>query len=369
MKKRLTQFDLLKFFAMFLICMMHFFQRFYNQYSYLNTIYFALPYSIALGLFFFTGGYFIKHPSSLKELGYYILKTIIIYLVPAYLFTCLSILTLPQYSDHNFGYWMMILYRYTDTFYWYFLVACFINIPIAIFYYLSTLIWKNDFRKEKVFRWLLILVGLIAYSGIFIAIYNRSFNEIGPKCLSSDMVLYYAPIVMLGFSVKLFKEEIKDNHAKRLVNLLLTLLTFAIWISVVIIYQNNWYDGLSGSFFDIFYRFLGTLSGVIFFYQIAKYISKYEAIKKIATLGQYSGPYYLLSVYFVRLIYDYVEDYLPTTYIWYEHIFVIMSSLLFSAICLFITIILVKFPYTDILLFGKFTRYKELPYFHRKERS
>ena len=367
MKKRLTQFDLLKFLAMFFICLIHFFQRFYSSYSYINTIYFALPYSVALGLFFFTGGYFIKRSHTIKELLYYILKTAIIYLIPAFLFTCLSIWFLPQYEGHNFGYWMMILFRYTDSFYWYFLTACLINIPIAIFFYLSQLIWKIDLVKEKIFRGLFILLALFAYSGIFIAIYNRQFTDLGPKCLASDMLLYYAPIVLLGFGVRSFLSNLQDNHARRLTRLLLTLLTFTIWISIVIIYQNNWYEGLSSSFFAIYWRHLGTFCGVIFFYQIARYVSHFKVIIKLAKLGQYSGPFYLVHVFLIRLIYDYMT--LPTSYSWYQHLLAISSSLLFFIASLSLTIVLVKIPYTDILLFGKFTRYKELPFIKQKQPS
>ena len=367
MKKRLTQFDFIKFLAMFFICMIHFFQRFYGSYSYLNTIYFALPYSVAIGLFFFTGGYFIKRPRSLKELLYYILKTLIIYLIPAFLFTCLSIWLLPQYEGHNFGYWMMILFRYTDSFYWYFLTACLINIPIAIFFYLSQLIWKHDFRKEKIFRGFFILLSLCAYSGVFIAIYNRQFTDLGPKCLASDMFLYYIPIVLLGFGTKSYLSNLKDNQATRLTRLLLTLLTFTIWISVVIIYQSHWGEGLSGSFFDIYWRHLGTFCGVIFFYQIAKYLSRLKAIVKIAKFGQYSGPFYLIHVFLIRLIYDYMI--LPSSYSWYQHLLAISCSLLFFIASLSLTILLVKIPYTDILLFGKFTRYKELPFIKQKRPS
>ncbi len=367
MKLRLTRFDLLKLLALFLICMTHCFQRFYSNYSFLNSIFFAIPYSVSLGLFFFTGGFFVKRTSSLKELGFYILKTLITYLAPAYFFTCLSIWTLSQYGDHNFGWWMMALYKYTDYFYWYFLTACFINIPIAIFYYLSRLIFKSDGFKFDALRWLLVLLSLAGYMWIFIAIYNKNFEGIGPKCLSSDMFLFYFPIVFIGFTVAIFSPYIKKTKATSLLTFFAAILCFLIWISIVIIFQKNWFQGLSGSFLDIFWRWLASITGVFFLYQAAKLISKYQMVKKISALGRYSGPFYLIHVYFIRLIYSFFD--LPASYQWYEHILVVSGSLAFFALSMLITIALVKFPYTDILLFANFMRYKDLPFIKQKRRQ
>lgn len=365
MKLRITRFDLLRLLAMFLICMMHCLQRFYSQYSFLNTIFFALPYSVSLGLFFFSGGFFIKKTNSLKELSFYILKTLITYLLPAYLFACLSIWTLDQFNGHNFGYWMMILYEYTDTFYWYFLTACFINIPIAILHYFSLFIFKKDEPKFDVFRLLFVLIGLVAYMWVFIAIYNHSFEGIGPKCLSSDMFLYYLPVVLIGFTVSIFSKYFKDNNDKSIISLLITLFSFAVWISIVIVYQNNWFQGLSGSFLEIFWRCVSTIMGVIFFYQIAKYVSRYSFVKKISSLGKYSGPFYLIHVYFIRLIYSYFT--LPPSYEWYEHILVLGGSLVFFALSLLVTFCLVRIPYTDIVLFANYKRMRDLPFIKHKK--
>lgn len=360
MKVRITRFDLLRLLAMFLICMTHCFQRFYSQYSFLNTIFFALPYSFSLGLFFFTGGFFIKKTNSLKELGLYILKTLVTYLLPAYLFTCLSIWTLDQFKDHNFGYWMMILYKYTDTFYWYFLTACLINIPIAIFHYISHLIVKSEDSRFDAVRLLFVIIGLVAYMWIFIKIYNGDFEGIGPKCLSSDMFLYYLPVVFIGFATSIFYKYIKSNRATSIISLFATIISFVIWISIVIIYQNNWYQGLSGSFFDILYRCISTILGVLFFYQLAAYISRFSLIKRISSFGKYSGPFYLVHVYFIRLIYSYFT--LPPSYQWYVHVFVVGGSLLFFFLSLLVTYCLVKFPYTDILIFANYQRIRGLPF-------
>ena len=364
MKVRLTRYDLLKLLAMFLICITHCFQRFYSNYSFLNSIFFAIPYSVSLGLFFFSGGFFIKRTTNLKELGFYILKTLITYLVPAYLFTCLSIWTLTQYDDHNFGYWMMVLYKYTDTFYWYFLTACFINIAIAIFYYLSKLVFRKGEFKSDIFRWLFIFLALADYIWIFIAIYNKWFDGIGPKCLSSDMLLYYLPISFIGFSLAIFFPYIKTSKATSLISLFSTIFCFLVWISVVIIYRNNWFEGLSGSFLDIFWRWLGSVAGVFFLYQMAKHLSKFTFVKTLSSLSKYSGPFYLIHVYFIRLIYSYFE--LPASYQWYEHILVVGGSLTFFTVSLLLTMVLVKIPYTDILLFANFMRYKNLPLVKQK---
>jgi len=100
---------------------------------------------------------------------------------------------------------MIILHKYTDTFYWYFLTACLVNIPVAIFYYKSYRIVKNDGTRFDVVRLLFVIIGLGGYMWIFIKIYNRDFKRISLKCLSSDMFLYYLPVALIGFITSFFQ--------------------------------------------------------------------------------------------------------------------------------------------------------------------
>src|SRR5574344_2870433 len=109
-KKRISYLDLLKFIAISFICFAHVLQRYYYP-NFVHTIGFSILYSVELSIFFFVGGFLAKRPTSIKELLSYLLKMIVTYLGPAYLFTCLSIWLLPQFAEQNFSYWMGVLFR------------------------------------------------------------------------------------------------------------------------------------------------------------------------------------------------------------------------------------------------------------------
>lgn len=365
MKIRNIRIDLMKFISLFLICLIHFFQRFYANDGYLTSIFFAVPYSVCLGLFFFSGAYFIKRADSLKSLLWYIGKTLVTYLLPAYLFSCLSILTLKSYSGHDFGFWMESLYKGTETFYWYFLTACFFNIFIAIIYYLASLIFKEPSLKHRIYRCIIVLVSLLGYMWIFISIYNHWFTGLGPKCLSADMFLYYLPIVFIGFLFGEFHEYVPQIKEVKTIRLVSIICCSVVYLFIVIVYRNNWLKGLSGNFLDIFYRDIATICGTIAIYLSLSYIENITMIKKVSALGMYSGPFYLLHVYFIRLIYENIT--LPSSYLWWHHPLIVLGALIFFAIMMIVTILLVKFPYTDALLFAHWDRVNDFSHhFQRK---
>jgi len=104
---------------------------------------------------------------------------------------------------------MIILYKFTDPFCRYFLTDCFTNIAIEIFNYFAHSVFRKEDGKSDGFRWLFVLTLLMGYIWIFIAIYNKWFEGIGPKCLSSDMLLYYLPF--FGFSMAILVPYIKKR--------------------------------------------------------------------------------------------------------------------------------------------------------------
>ena len=353
-KKRISYLDLLKFIAMSFICFAHVLQRYYYQ-NFAHTIGFSILYSVELSIFFFVGGYLVKRPKTLKELLLYLLKMVVTYLGPAYLFTCLSIWLLPQFAEQSFSYWMGVLFRGTDTFYWYFLVAFFINGILAIGYYLSQLFLKKEGFKWDLFRVLIVVLVCGASWYGFSCIYNAP--GLGPKTLSCDLTLYYLPIGFVGFLFAIFKPYfLKLKKAS-----LITWITFGLCLVgyiISLVFYPDWLTGLSGSFLDIFYHVLGSLAGTIVYFILAYYLSKIGWIAKLSSLGRFSGPFYLIHVFFIRLIRSYVSR--PTSLDGGMTIFVISFMFIFYFASLLLTWVLVKMPLTDLLLFFDYRRGKEL---------
>jgi hypothetical protein len=353
-KKRISYLDLLKFIAMSFICFAHVLQRYYYP-EFAHTIGFSILYSVELSIFFFVGGYLTIRPNSLKELLLYLLKMIVTYLGPAYLFTCLSIWLLPQFAEQSFSYWMGVLYHGTDTFYWYFLVAFFINGILAVGYYLSQLCFKKNGLKWDFFRVLIVTLICCAYWYGFSCIYNAP--GLGPQCLSCDHVLYYLPIAFVGFLFAIFKPYfLKLKKAS-----FITWITFGLCLIgyiVSLVFYSDWLAGLSGSFLDIFYHVLGSLTGTLVYFILAYYLSKIGWISKLSSLGRLSGPFYLIHVFFIRLIRSYVSR--PTSLDGGMTIFVISFMFIFYFASLLLTWVLVKIPLTDLLLFFDYRRGKEL---------
>ena len=142
---------------------------------------------------------------------------------------------------------------------------------------------------------------------------------------------------------------------------LITWITFGLCLVgyiISLVFYPDWLTGLSGSFLDIFYHVLGSLAGTIVYFILAYYLSKIGWIAKLSSLGRFSGPFYLIHVFFIRLIRSYVSR--PTSLDGGMTIFVISFMFIFYFASLLLTWVLVKMPLTDLLLFFDYRRGKEL---------
>ena len=363
-KKRSDLFDFLKLIAMSYVLIGHVLQRWYVS-NFTSSIGFALFYSVSLSLFFLVGGFFVNRSSTLKGLLKYLLKLLVLYIVPAYLFTCLSIWFLPRFADHDFAYWMNELYLRTDTFYWFFLTAFFINAAIAISFYVGQLLFKKINLLNDVLITATIIVLLIAFSYIFIHIYNHP--DLGPALLSANMLLYYLPISLCGFLIKTFAKYVEKWRGLKILRLVIFAISL-IGYSISLFYFQNWIVGLSGSFLDVFYRLIGSLCGVLTYYYLSLFLTSTFRLQKIAMYGKYSGPFYLVHVFLIRLLASYLPR--PTLFDQSTIIFIIFLTIGFYLGSLGITIFLVEIPLTDFLLFGNYRRLKKLSIlFRSKKRS
>ena len=344
--QRLVHFDFLRVISMSFVVIGHVMQRYYVV-GFKNTIGFAVFYSVSLALFFFSSAYFIKKAETLKDLLIYLLKLIFTYLVPAYLFTVLSIFLLPRFADYDFGYWMNELYLRTDTFYWFFLTLFFINAFIAIAYYVTSLLIKKKSLLKDIFKAGLITLLLIAYAQVFIYMYNNP--ELGPGTLASNLLLYYAPISLVGFLLAIFNpyyKKWKYLNAFRAGLFVVSLFSYLL----ALIYYPNWLEGLSGSFLEITYHMLGSLAGVLVYYLLALYLTRFKPIKILSRLAKYSGALYLVHVFLIRLIYEYMPR--PNVFDNTTMLFISLWTIVFYLGSLGLTIILVEFPVTNLLLFA-----------------
>ncbi|HKM11340.1 MAG: acyltransferase [Bacilli bacterium] len=346
--KRLIHFDFLRVISMTFVLLGHVLQRYYVV-GFTNTLGFTILYSVSLSLFFFTSGYFIKRCKTLKELGVYLFKLIATYLFPAYLFTVLSIFLLPRFAEFNFSYWMNELYLRTDTFYWFFLTLFFINAFIAIVYYLMTLIIKKPGLKWDLIKFLLTLVCVSAYAQVFVYIYQQP--ELGPATLASNQLLYYLPLSFIGFSLCIFTPYYKNYKHLKLIRILLFVVSTTSYI-IALSFFPDWLGGLNGSFLDIFYRILGSIAGVVSYYLLALFLARFSLIKSLSRIAKYSGPLYLVHVFLIRLIYEYMPR--PTVFDQTTILFICLWTILFYLGSLATTILLVEFPITNMLLFGNF---------------
>jgi len=350
--QRLVHFDLLRVISMSFVVIGHVMQRYYIV-GFTNTIGFAIFYSVSLALFFFTSAYFLKKAETLKDLLIYLLKLVFTYLVPAYLFTVLSIFLLPRFAEHDFGYWMNELYLRTDTFYWFFLTLFFVNAFIAISYYFTSLLIKKKSLLKDIFKAGLITLLLIAYAQVFIYMYNNP--ELGPATLASNLFLFYAPISLVGFLLSIFSPYHKKWKYLNAFRVGLFVVSLSCYL-LALIYYSNWLEGLNGSFLEITYHMLGSLAGVLVYYLLALYLTRFKPIKSLSGLAKYSGALYLVHVFLIRLIYGYMPR--PSVFDNTTMLFICLWTIVFYLGSLGFSIILVEFPVTNLLLFGNFKGFK-----------
>ena len=140
-KNRIGEFDLLKFIAMSYVVISHVLQRIITGLT--TTRWFGFFYSVHMSIFMFVGSYFVKRAEKFKDLIMYLLKMLLYYIFPALLFTIITVFTIERYNTNNLIYWLReFLYR-TDTFYWYTIVAYFINASLSIGFYIANKIFKT----------------------------------------------------------------------------------------------------------------------------------------------------------------------------------------------------------------------------------
>jgi hypothetical protein len=357
---RITVIDLLKLTGMIFICIPHCLQR-WGPSDYTSTLGFSFFYSVGLSMFFFSSGIVLRRITSLKDLLIFIVKTVGVYLTSAFIFTVLSIYTLPRFTllEKDFGYWMNELYLRTDTFYWYSLVATLINIFIASAYYFVSLIKKNNLKWD-IFKASLIIILTFAYSMIFLHIYNR--EDLGPGCLGASLVLYYLPITLFGFLFNIFKPYLLKLPRQELLKGIATLVALVIYIPLLIVYR-DWLPHLNGSFWTISALWICSLSGTIVYYYLLSKISHFTIAKKVSYYGFFSGQFYLVHVYIIRLFATYIPR--PETFDFPAIMFVTFLTIIFTIGSILITVFLRFIPYTDFLLFISYDRYKDIIYPHR----
>ncbi|MGI6714172.1 MAG: acyltransferase family protein [Bacilli bacterium] len=355
--ERITVIDLMKLVGMLFICIAHCLQR-WGYTSYVSNLGFAIFYSVALPLFFFSSGLLLKRAKTLKELLIYIGKTICLYLIPAYGFSVLSIYTLPRFvlEHKDFAYWMNELYLRTDTFYWHFLVAAFINIFLAIFSYVFSLIKKEGLLWDVLKSVFLVIVS-IGYLMIFSYISNR--EDLGPGCLAANMVLYYLPITLFAFIFKTFMPYLKKIPQLKILKAVGALLCLVVYLYILLT-NTNWLPKLGGTNREIATLWFGSLTGTLVYFYLLSLIDKYEPVKKISSLGRYSGQFYLVHVYIIRLFATYIKR--PEVFDGYAMMYVTFLTIIFTVGSLFVTILLCFFPLTDLILFLNYRRIHDLIY-------
>jgi len=347
-KLRQTSFDFIKFIAMSFVLIGHVLQR-WSESGFTSSFGFSFIYSVSLALFFFTGGFFIKRVEKFTDWLIYLLKLFIHYIIPAFLFTCLSIWLLPRFADHDFAFWMEELYFRTDTFYWYFLTAFFINSSLALTHYFASIIIRKKNLLGDLLRTLISIFLLLLYALIFINIYNNP--QLGPTVLSANMLLYYLPIAFFGFLYRTFQKYFVIFRYSKFINIGIFIIALAGYITALSQFP-HWLAGLQSDFWTITWHMLGALAGTIIYLYLAIEACQWRVMAKIAEVGQLSGPFYLVHVFLVRLLATYLPR--PSVFNSSTILFLVLLTLGFYLASLGITYGLVKIPITNMILFGDY---------------
>ena len=171
------------------------------------------------------------------------------------------------------------------------------------------------------------------------------------------MVLYFYPISLFAFLFTLFKGYLNKLRHKKAYALTLFGVCLISYV-VLLLNYTDWLPGLTGDFWEITGHALCSLCGTIVYFYLFKFIEKYPFFKEISKLGSYSGPFYLVHVYIVRLLATYIlrGDMTDSAY----GAFVMFLTICFILGSLLITLFLCFIPYTDFLLFGNFRRIKDI---------
>lgn len=349
-KNRLSEFDLLKLIAMSYVVISHVLQRIITGLT--STRYFGFFYSVHMSMFMFVSGYFVKRAEKFKDLILYLLKMLLYYIFPAILFTIITVFTIQRYNTHDLVYWLNEFLLRTDTFYWYTIVAYFINASLAIGFYIANKLFKTGTFKKDILNTFLSVVfaTIVLLPFVYIYLYKD------PALLATSQLIYLAPMTFVGFAFRSFLPYF--NKLKNKIKLPIEIAMFILALGGYIVsmyFFPNWLEMPTTE--SLIYHMLGSLSGVLAYYYLCKLITKLNIFKKLATFGQYSLQLYLVHVLLLRSITQYVGK--VTVFDVYGITFIISYILVILLGSLAVTILLSKCKYTDILLFGNYRRFKE----------
>lgn len=336
MKKRLAYLDLMKVIAMSMVVLSHVLQR--QIKGVVPTIWFNIFYSVHMSMFMFVSGFLIKKCESIKEYFKYIVKMIISYLLPSILFTILTVTTLPRYKDHNVLFWLKEFVVRTDSFYWYMVVAFVLNSILSLAYYLT--------HKIQLKTTIKVICAIVVFAIFAVPFYFIAYSNL-PGLLSSNLMIYLIPAFILGFVVSYIERAMLKNKVGIPVFVIATIgyLTILLLRPNFVTFENNTQF--------VIHQF-GSLLGVIMYYYICVFLCKFKKIESISSYGKYSMPLYLIHVYLIRIITPYVNQ--LSEYNFYSISFLLIYMITFTVGSLFITILLCKNKYVDLILFGNIKR-------------
>ena len=338
-KQRITYLDLLKVIAMVMVVLSHVLQRHIK--GIVPTVWFNIFYSVHMSLFMFVSGFLIKKRNSFKQYFKYVGKAAFSYLLPSLLFTILTVLTMKRYSDHNLLYWLKEYVVRTDTFYWYMVVAFILDCVLALSYLIVSKIKTNT-----VLLVLLVVSLFFILISPFYFIYTSSY----PGMLSANLMVYLIPMFIFGFIASYIEKAL----SKKYVYIPLFVLCLITYVTILTVRPN--FVSFENTQ-DFLIHQLGSLCGVIVYYYICKWLCKFKIFKDISKYGKYSMPLYLVHVYLIRIITPYVSSINEVNFYSISFLIIYMLTFLFGS--LFITMLLCKNKYVDLLLFGNLNRLKK----------
>ncbi|MDY0345359.1 MAG: hypothetical protein RBR44_02230, partial [Bacilli bacterium] len=182
-------------------------------------------------------------------------------------------------------------------------------------------------------------------------------EELGPGCLSANMVLYYFPISLLAFLFRTFKSYFMKLPRINIIKAVVGVMCLAIYVPILVFYK-NWLPGLSLSFGIILWHWCGSVCGTIAYFYLFSIIGRYSLIRKISALGSFSGPFYLVHVYIIRLFASYISR--PAVFDGPAISFVTFLTIIFTVGSFAITALLCFIPYTDFFLFLNYKRIRNM---------
>ena len=328
---------------MLFVCFSHVYQRTVPGAT--ATVLLGVFYSVHMAMFMFVGGYFVKRCDKILDLLKYFLKMLLYYVVPAVIFTVLTVISMERYSNKSVLEWLIEFVVRTDTFYWYAVAAFVINGFLAIGYFVARKLAKRDGFVGEVIKNLLTLAALAVLLLPFIFLFKSEHYGF----LSANLIIEFAPLAVLGFLFKSFGEYIPETKITKLIELLLSAVCLALYIIALVSFK-GWLDKATTA--RLLLHQLGSIAGVYVYYVLAKWLTKVRAVREMSVYGKYSYQLYLVHVYLIRVITPYVSKIAEVNF--YSASFVIIYALVFTFGSLVISIALTKNRYLNLVLFGDY---------------